>query len=185
VNPDNETAPAPDLWRLFSIYRDYVEHEDSLINQRVTWFLATQALFFYIYGFFLLERIKPRAGGLSSFDFTDVQGLLKTPFFHPSINFDLLMPCIICYFGFFASLRSYQSIMMGHRAIGRLREKWEVDVLGAKGAKHKLLPDLCDGVVKKTDSWRFLGYSLTSVFIPASACWFWAGVLFLHVAFIR
>jgi hypothetical protein len=74
--------------------------------------------------------------------------------------------------------------MAGHGAIVRLREKWERDILGAKDAQHTYLPDLIDGV-KPTRSWRLLGYSVTSLFIPISACWFWAGVFFLHVVFVR
>ena len=53
---DNE-----DLYSVYQIYRDYMKHEDDLLNQRTTWLLVIQGFLFATLGV-LGEWVFPSAG---------------------------------------------------------------------------------------------------------------------------
>lgn len=54
VHRDNNS----DVLELYKITRTYITHEDSLINNRLTWLLTIQGLLFTAYGLALRETVK-------------------------------------------------------------------------------------------------------------------------------
>src|SRR5580658_8096117 len=44
--------------QLYSIFRDYIKHEDDLINQRLSWFLTLQGFFFAAYALALQKSVE-------------------------------------------------------------------------------------------------------------------------------
>ena len=49
--------PQSDAIALYNVYRDYVKHENTLMNVRMTWFLTTQAFLFSSYALLNQKRI--------------------------------------------------------------------------------------------------------------------------------
>jgi hypothetical protein len=170
--------PKKELNELFSIYRRYIEHEDNLINQRVTWFLTSQAFLFTIYGYYLSVSLGPTLGHAPALPVGEILQWMASRIAAPSISVTLLIVSALCYFGFFSSLRSLQSIAAGHTAVKCLREKWEADVLGKPGAVHPTLPDLTGGGSPRAGS---KGWGVSSLFLPRSACWLWVAIFLAHL----
>lgn len=50
VNDDNNYTPKR-VEEIFSLYRDYLKHEDNLINQRTTWLITIQSFLIATFGF--------------------------------------------------------------------------------------------------------------------------------------
>ncbi len=50
------------LLRRFDIWRDYIKHEDNLINNRVTWFVAFQSFLIATYGIIFSNTLRVLAG---------------------------------------------------------------------------------------------------------------------------
>jgi len=46
---EKNTTPQSEAIALYNVYRDYMKHEDTLMNVRMTWFLTTQAFLFSCY----------------------------------------------------------------------------------------------------------------------------------------
>lgn len=45
-NPEPVATTEPLIWKLYNLHRDYLKHEDSLINWRLSWMVALQGLCF-------------------------------------------------------------------------------------------------------------------------------------------
>ena len=54
---EKNTIPQSEAIALYNVYRDYVKHEDTLMNVRMTWFLTTQAFLFSCYALLNQKRI--------------------------------------------------------------------------------------------------------------------------------
>ena len=176
---EGESKDPKELRELYKIYRDYIQHEDSNTNFRLTWFMAAQIFLFSAYGYYFVERIKPRLGDLQAIDIWTVPKLLKGPSL--SLNLDVAFVMVLVYVGFVSAWISYRSVRIANRSINALRSKWEEDVLGQKGAKHKTLPGLTYGGSKRP-RW-FVGYLPN--FLPRAALLFWAIIFVAHAGFIR
>ena len=55
---EKNTIPQSEAIAIYNVYRDYVKHEDTLMNVRMTWFLTTQAFLFSCYALLNQKRIK-------------------------------------------------------------------------------------------------------------------------------
>jgi len=89
----------PDLASLYSMLREQIQHEDSLVNQRITWLLATEAFLFAGFGAILVSEELPE---------------------HQKLLFLL----VIGFFGAFFSVLSAFSIHAAFDFLKILREKW-------------------------------------------------------------
>ena len=54
---EKNTIPQSEAIALYNVYRDYVKHEDTLMNVRMTWFLTTQAFLFSCYALLNQKRL--------------------------------------------------------------------------------------------------------------------------------
>ena len=156
--------------KLYETYRDYLKHEDGLINFRVTWFIATQAAIFAAYG--LLAQDVFRTG---SFTYGDgpfpllqaVQPFRPTPW--------LAVVLLLCLLGGLSSITSFFSINAASRAMKTLSWRWHQIVL--QGQENELLPALKGG-----GSWwaEVFGW-LSARFLPAVSLIVWVAIAFAHV----
>ena len=102
---------------------DYMKHEDTLMNVRMTWFLTTQAFLFSCYA--LLNQKRISAGSFELVrswqefigDITDLK-----------FRFGAVILVLICFFGFFTARRSYISVRAASLAVIALRSKWDAEL---------------------------------------------------------
>lgn len=150
--------PGEDFGVWFDRYRDYVKHEDGLINNRITWLVAMQSILVGTFSFAcqkIYELHSPPKGTIGP-EGPDVATLVYLAL--------LLGLGVIGYL--FASI-SRQSIVAADRAISSLRAKWEMDFKGRPGFVG--FPNLTGGndnsVVPK-------GFGST-LYLPIFFMWLW------------
>jgi hypothetical protein len=120
---EKNTIPQSEAIALHNVYRDYVKHEDTLMNVRMTRFLTTQAFLFSCYA--LLNQKRISAGNFELVrswqefigDITDVK-----------FRFGALILMLICFFGFFTARGSYISVRAASLAVVALRSKWDAEL---------------------------------------------------------
>ncbi|MGA9546355.1 MAG: hypothetical protein WBS14_01525 [Rhodomicrobium sp.] len=101
---EKNTIPQSEAIALYNVYRDYVKHEDTLMNVRMTWFLTTQAFLFSCYA--LLNQKRLSAG---TFELVrSWQEFIGDPT-DLKFKFGTIILTLICFFGFFTARRSYIS----------------------------------------------------------------------------
>ena len=83
----------------YKIIRDYITHEDSLINNRLTWLLAIQGLLFTAYGLSIREATRTA-------DLVSLISLLKI-------------------LGILTSFLGFTGILAAVLAIEKVAKKWE------------------------------------------------------------
>ena len=155
---------------LFVIYRDYLKHEDGLINFRVTWFIATQAAIFAAYGFLVHDVLKTGAftyGGGPLSTSHALQPFRPTPW--------LLAVLLLCSLGALSSVTSFFSINAAAAAMNRLRWRWLTIVL--KGEEYELLPDLKGGGSRQAALWGWLSART----LPAVSFVVWVSIALVHL----
>ena len=112
----------------FKIFRDYMQHEDNLINQRVSWNSTIQGFLFATYGLSQqkLPDPKPGPGALHN-----LETLVRT----------------IPWFGFGLSILVFLAVLAATLAHRRLADDWRVRVSPCYPDKQ-YLPDIAAGGVK-------------------------------------
>ena len=126
----------------FKIFRDYMQHEDNLINQRVSWNSTIQGFLFATYGLSQqkLPDPKPGPGALHN-----LETLVRT----------------IPWLGFGLSILVFLAVLAATLAHRRLADDWRVRVSPCYPDKQ-YLPDIAAGGVKAAG---WLGFG-TPVLIP-------------------
>lgn len=116
LNCDFAILPAPqataDLLSLYGTFRDYLEHEDSLINSRLTWSLTIHGFLFASYGI-LLGKI---ADGFIELQKAGTHTLLDEHI----ISALLLFQVPVAALGVFIGYSSWRAIIASHNAIQHL-----------------------------------------------------------------
>lgn len=165
--PDNK----PNLQECFAIYRDYVKHEDYLINSRLSWNLTIQGFLFATYGLSLQKLAellaKPMAEkSLEELAYAGIKELRILIF---------TLPCL----GILASALVLLGVVAAARAIESLESQWK---LGAHDNEQmgfaRRLPDLTGGGAQGS---HFLGLR-APMLIPVVVCLAWIALLcsYLH-----
>ncbi len=108
-HPDFDTVMSAPHWgellSLYNVYRDYMKHEDDLINQRASWHLLLQGFLFATFGVMGEWQTEGGTGFLHPRRYWILYGLIAT--------------------GFFISLLSAASILAANAAINKLHKDWE------------------------------------------------------------
>lgn len=133
----------------YEVFRDYVKHEDSLINNRLTWLLISQGLIFNAYS--TLEKSKIDAcinhhAGITA-DLSALQGALG------------VVGLLICVF-------SFLGIQAARYAIQGLKQTWGTTV-------DNELPALAGGDSKFADKFGWL----PALSIPVTLFFAWGFIL--------
>jgi hypothetical protein len=111
----------------YKIFRDYVQHEDSLINNRALWNINIQGFLFGSYAFTVqkLAEIQAENGAF--------------PFILPLLI--IMIPCV----GLAVSTTSWVGIRAAQRSIARLKSDWETEQAQHYQAESRKLPGLTGG----------------------------------------
>src|SRR5262249_54976573 len=116
-----------DAIALYGVYRGYLEHEDELINRRLSWNLTLQGFLFAAYGV-TLQAITNQSPNRELIKHLSVLQYL----------FPLLAGTV--------SILSYVGIYAAQKAIDQLREDWVAVAKGLKSVGKELpLPYLTGG----------------------------------------
>jgi hypothetical protein len=114
----------------YKIFRDYVEHEDGLINNRLMWNITIQGFLFATYGFSVQKLAEVQASnGTESIGGTGVFALRWLI---------IILPIL----GSFVSYYSWRGVRAAQKAIGRLEDTWTTITKPPDGPR---LPGLTGG----------------------------------------
>jgi hypothetical protein len=94
----------------YKLFRDYIEHEDGLINKRLLWNINIQGFLFATYGFSLqkLAEIKIPQDGPAIIGVTALQWLI----------------CVLPILGIAISVFSFMGVIAAQNAIDQLKADW-------------------------------------------------------------
>jgi hypothetical protein len=116
VYPRSEDAPNPSLSDIFAYHeriRSYVEHEDELVNSRLTWSFTIHGFLFAVYGFLL---------GKAADQFLT---LVKPGPHHPLAEHIIVavffLQALVATFGVLVGVKSRNAIVAAHNAIQHLK----------------------------------------------------------------
>jgi hypothetical protein len=117
AEPRAPEAPKLDYLAIYNAYRDYLKHEDELINRRLSWNLTLQGFLFAVYGVTLQLVYNTTA--------------YKLP---PDTHFQRL-PFVFPFLGITVAILSRIGVVAAQRAIDSLRDRWKgiADELKTKG----------------------------------------------------
>src|SRR5262249_26759673 len=114
----------------YKIFRDYLQHEDGLINQRLSWNFTIQGFLFATYGLCLQKLLDvsdrifeklldPKTLTVS---WNQVQSNLQQLTGYRAL--DILVNYVIPIVGFFVALFAFGGSLAAHRALSQLRADW-------------------------------------------------------------
>jgi len=162
-----------EAFKMYHIYRNYIEHEDTLINFRLTWFLTTQAFLFSAYALINQQRLHDGKFYLirsfsEIFDYSEGK-----------IHFSSFLVLLICFFGFLLASRSYISLRAASFAVESLQNKWDREI--APKVAQWSLPSLTGGGSEKAyiEGWASVPT------LPSAARLVWILIAVLHGALLR
>jgi hypothetical protein len=115
----------------YKIFRDYIEHEDGLVNNRLLWNINIQGFLFATYGFSVqkLAEIQHGVEGTGGSGATALRWLLVIlPFFGGSISF-----------------LSWQGVMAAQKATINVKTLWMNTAEKEHPAGHPTLPGITGG----------------------------------------
>jgi hypothetical protein len=114
---------------IYLIYRDYIKHEDDLINQRITWLIGIQSFLIASFGFSYQKKFDVISGAL-----------LKNPLCKDITlkalkstleNYNLFLESF-CVIGFMTSLVALISVHAANISLRNLRTQWTEGTTGQK-----------------------------------------------------
>lgn len=126
------TGPHDQALGLYAVYRDYLKHEDGLVNNRVGWFIQLHSFLIASYVIILSALIA---------SFAPEGQFLVDPHRVRLAGFMVLVA--LAAIGIGSSVAAYQSIRGAVIAIEALRERWRQVRDVVPGCEH--LPDLAGG----------------------------------------
>ncbi len=171
---DKNTIPQSEAIALYNVYRDYIKHENILMNMRMTWFLTTQAFLFSCYA--LLNQKRISAG---SFELVRSWHEFISDITDLKFKFSTVILMLICFFGYFTARRSYISVRAASLAILALRNKWEGEI--AQNGAFLSLPAITGGGDDKAmnEGWA------STAFLPTAAMVIWVLIAIAHGFLLR
>jgi len=125
----------------YKIYRDYIEHEDGLINNRNVWNINIQGFLFATYGL-------------------SVQKLAEIQVTHPEVT-DIgigrqaleVVIFLLPVFGCVVSLHCFLGVLAAQKAIAQLADEWENEASVKYPSGSPKLPGIKGGGVLKAHKW--------------------------------
>jgi hypothetical protein len=113
--------------KIYALFRDYVKHEDALVNNRLTWILTIHGFLYATYGLTIQKRLEIIAY-ISNSIFVHLNE--QEQFFHAAnLPYYLLeirvFLIFLCFIGSFISGYGFVSIRAAHRASSSLRQIFE------------------------------------------------------------
>ncbi|MDD2800022.1 MAG: hypothetical protein PHE96_01075 [Methylococcales bacterium] len=174
-NCSNSEAKANDSKRgeeFYSLLRDYIKHEDDLINQRMTWLMSVQSFLIATFGFSYQKKFEIVSKALINKE-TQALGF-------SIVEYDLFLIMLIVV-GIATSYFALQSIEAATHSITQLRERWrdfyrcEWRKLCDSRPQLDHLPDITGGgvVMAHIQGIKFPFY------LPRFFIFFWVGIFFL------
>lgn len=157
----DEKSSRDELRRDFELYRDYLKHEDGLVDRRLTWTLTVQGFLGAAFGFSCQKLADLKPDSLAS-----PNGMLLTFFAH------VVIPVL----GLGTALPSFVGIVAAHRAIRVLEGLWERVYGARKWAGYELPPLAGGGAVSS----HVLGY-FSSATVPLLFIVGWSAALLADV----
>ena len=164
--------PQSEAIALYNVYRDYVKHENTLMNVRMTWFLTTQAFLFSSYALLNQKRI-------SAGNFELIRSWQEFIGGITDLKFKFFILMLIRFFGYFAARRSYISVRAASLAIIALRSKWDAEF--ARRGPFISLPGITGG---GDDKARDEGWA-SAAFLPKAAMVIWGLIAIMHGFLLR
>jgi hypothetical protein len=150
----------------YKLFRDYVEHEDSLIDHRLLWNINIQGFLFATYGFSVqkLAEVQIHSGA---------QEIIGAQALYWLIG-------VLPFFGIAVSVWSFLGVIAAQDAIASLTKQWEeIEGEYRKRGSTLALPKLIGGGDLKAHKWGFLApKSFPWVFVAA-----WA-LLLIHYGIV-
>ncbi|MET0283978.1 MAG: hypothetical protein ABW352_05895 [Polyangiales bacterium] len=135
--------------RRYELFRDYLKHEDELINHRLVWGLSIQA--FVVAAFAVsLDRWWQ---------------LEQQPASHWKLLYELLVRSVIPGFGFVISVASTAGIYAAHRAVRHVVKRWHARPDATAYVVQQFMPGLTDGGAEPRLPWGMLASLLPSLAI--------------------
>ena len=165
--------PLSEAIALYNVYRDYIKHENTLMNVRMTWFLTTQAFLFSSYA--LLNQKRISAGAFEAVrSWEEFSGITDLKF-----KFSTVILTLICFFGYFTARRSYISVRAASLAVMALRRKWDSEL--AQDPAFSSLPGITGGGDEKAmnEGWA------STAFLPRAAMVIWVLIAVAHIFLLR
>jgi hypothetical protein len=113
-----------DLYKLYEMFRDYLKHEDDLINNRLNWNFTIQGFLFAAYTFTLQKVSELEAGLLLHVPSRNTHLLFNSS----TLGLDGLRiaTVAVALVGLWVSLGVYVSVSAARIAIEELERKWQV-----------------------------------------------------------
>jgi hypothetical protein len=102
-----------DLLSYYGLLRDYIKHEDGLINSRLTWSLTIHAFLLAAYGIVVGKAVDI----LLEMHKTEFTGSAPAAFLSTTIPALFFVAAIVGFVGFIVSYYSRQAIIAAHNAI--------------------------------------------------------------------
>jgi hypothetical protein len=103
--------------RVFKIYRDYIQHEDLLVNHRMTWLITIQAFLWATYGFAFQKK----------YEFLvriHVEHVPKNDIVDLLYQYDKLL-YLLSLVGLVTTISAAITVNSARLAVIRLRKKWK------------------------------------------------------------
>lgn len=106
---------------LFSIYRDYIEHQYELMNHRINWYILIQS--------FLFASCAVMAQASATISVVhDI-----TPTTNKISDYCNIVSIVICCVGIYTTIIALSGIRAAERPIGSLQRRWQSIVEGDEG----------------------------------------------------
>jgi hypothetical protein len=135
--------------QIYDLYRDYVKHEDELINRRLSWNLTLQGFLFAAYGV--------------SFQIVGSKPYLR------------LLPCVFPVVGGLVAFLVLMSILAAQEAIRGLETHWLKPLNSIEADVKEMLPELTGGSQKFAKFWGWV----PQVYIPGVIMAAWVALLWI------
>jgi hypothetical protein len=104
---------------LYRIHRDYIQHEDTLVNQRTTWLITIQAFLIATFGFSYqkLFEVAEKMNGRDTPVAVDQLGPIASEY--------KTFLAALAIVGVVTSFAAFFSIIAARRAVGAIAKNWE------------------------------------------------------------
>jgi hypothetical protein len=162
--PKDELIDDEKSFRLFGLYRKYIESQNNLLNFRATWFIGTQIALFSMYGIIFKS---------SNITFTYVHSYHA--FRNVRYSSEIYPIVAIAIFGCIASIRTFQEIGAAYKAISLIGKAWNDNVAPRLG--HSLLP----GIISGGSMRAFKIGQMSAHLLPLLSMALWIVIALLHL----
>ena len=154
----------------FKIFRDYIEHEDELVNQRLLWNINIQGFLFASYGFSVQKLAEVQV----TQKLAEAQAHLVLTPETTGITALRWFMVILPLFGIFISVLSFKGVRAAQYAIRRLSRDWEkaVNERLLFPLDDPLLPGMIGGGYKKGENPDEGGENQTHIWGFLAPLWF-------------